>query len=144
MRAFPLLLLPPHIMSSQPDMTRARQLAPNHFPADPAEENVKLKFQIEYLASMVAKYEKKTVKQVLEEAAHAMGANAPQVTAPVEGEEAKRPAGDAKFFGNKKKDVYYPIEMRTQGAFKNMKEDNIVYFFSEEEATAANYKPFGS
>jgi len=118
-------------------MERARQLSPHLFPEDPKNDNLKLRMQVQALAERVAKAEGKTAKEVLDESGKSLGKLAPSKP---EDSAPKTSQKDAKFFGNKKKDVAYPIDRIAQVPYSNMKPENIRFFKDEEEVKAANYK----
>lgn len=141
-------------MPSQPDYERARTLSPHLFPPKPEEEVIKLRTQVEQLAQRVAKAEKKTVEEVLKESADALGDQAPAKEAPppananAEGEatppeapvvtppEPEVPA-ENQYFGSAKGDKYYPVADQEKS---KIKEENRVYFVSEEEAQEKGYQ----
>lgn len=119
-------------------MERARQLSPHLFPEDPKVDNAKLRTQVQYLAERLAKAEGKPIKEILESSDAALGKMAPSKP---ENQTPQTSEKNAKFFGHTKKDVYYPIEMRANVPYKNMKPENIRFFKDEAEAKEASYKP---
>lgn len=121
-------------MGSQPDFERARQLAPHLFPPDPATLLAKANKRVTELLKIAARYMDRSEQAVLAEI-DAIIENPD--TAPAVAASSQQTAGEPAFFGHKEKDVYYPIEAKAKS---KMKEENIRYFATAEEAEAAGYK----
>lgn len=139
-------LFPHTVMPSQPDFEAAHRLNPARFPADPNKQLIKEQAAINYLAEKIAKKDGRKREEVIAEAYAAAGEkpnDSIQIAAPKNDDEKKGSDGanDAKpFFGNKNGTKFYPIAMRQKPPYTKMKEENIVYFNTAEDAAAQGYE----